>query len=352
VETRIGDRTALVLAAALAVLLLAAAALTGDRAHAAPAGWGAGAERADAKRSCIYTRNDLVELRRFQRSIGRRYSCAMVFSNANPTWREWEMPWILVHPDERYRWADWVRAAPGRRLILTFTLVPDRAPADWRARGARGRYDRHARRLARNLVRAGLGASVVRLSPEMNGTWTRDHVGSTRADFRNWRRYWGRVVRAMRSVPGAAFTFDFNVAAGYRAIPFEQYYPGDGVVDIFGFDLYDDSTHLDVAMRPGRARWEGLARRRYGFRDAIAFARAHGKPISIPEWGLAKVDPDRGGLGDNPDFVRRLARLVRATPIVYQAYFENDSGLALRLRDAPRSRAVYRALLSPRRPRG
>ncbi len=43
----------------------------------------------------------------------------------------------------------------------------------------------------------------------------------------------------MRSVPGASFRFDWTINAGYRPIPFNDYYPGNDVVDIIGMDVYD-----------------------------------------------------------------------------------------------------------------
>lgn len=302
--------------------------------------------RADTKTACIYTRNDLRLLRGFQRRVGRSFSCALVFNDAAPGWKGWIEPWVIVHPDPRFRWDEWVAAKPGRRLVVTQALIPASVPADWRRRGARGEYDRYARALARRMVSAGLGDSIIRLGHEMNGTWYRDNVGSTPREFRDWRRFWARTVRVMRAQPGARFVFDWNIAAGYRPIPFAAYYPGDDVVDVVGIDYYDYRFTRDVPASGGAARWRAQVSQPGGLAAAIAFARRHGKPISLPEWGLAKPGEMRGGLGDNPDFVRRVARLVRHTPTVYQSYFESPTGDTKQLRDAPRSRAVYRRLLS------
>jgi hypothetical protein len=330
------------------VTLSLAASGAASPAPGSVAAWKQTAARGDTKTACIYTRNDLTRLAAFQRRVGRAYSCVVVFNDAAPDWAGWETPWVQVHPDPKYQWDEWVRAKPGRRLVLTQPLVPTGAPADWRARGARGRYDRHARALARNLIRAGLGNSIIRLSHEMNGDWYHHHVGSTPRQFRQWRAYWRRVVRVMRAQPGARFRFDWNIAAGYRPIPFARYYPGDDVVDIVGIDFYDYRFRWDVAMRPGARRWRGQIHQPGGLADAIAIAKSRGKPISLPEWGLAKRGAFRGGMGDNPDFVRRIARLVRTTPTAYQSYFESPTGDTKQLRDAPRSRAVYRTLLAGR----
>ena len=159
--------------AALAAILtacLAGPAAASATPPGAVASWGREAVRADTKTACIYTRNDLRLLRGFQRRVGRSFSCALVFNDAAPGWRGWIEPWVIVHPDPRFRWDEWVAATPGRRLVVTQALIPASVPADWRRRGARGEYDRYARALARRMVSAGLGDSIIRLGHEMNGT--------------------------------------------------------------------------------------------------------------------------------------------------------------------------------------
>ncbi len=275
----------------------------------------------------------------------RRYDCVMVYNDAAPDWTGWAIPWITVHNDPRFKWDEWVAEAPGRRrLVITQGLIPSNLPKDWRARGARGEYERHARKLARTLVAAGLGDSVIRLGHEANGTWYHHSVGDTPRQWAQWRRFWARTVRAMRSQPGADFVFDWTVNAGYRPIPLEAWYPGDDVVDIVGIDLYDHTASPSIHARPGGRRWSDQVNQPGSLSAVTAFARRHGKPISIPEWGLAKPGEWRGGMGDNPDFVRRIARVVRTTPTAYSSYFESPTGDTLQLSRAPRSAAAYRAL--------
>ena len=72
---------------------------------------------------------------------------------------------------------------PGRRLILSVPLLPGpwdltgpkegpraKQPVSLKA-GAHGDYNAHFKALAENLVRYGLGDSVVRLGWEFNGGW-------------------------------------------------------------------------------------------------------------------------------------------------------------------------------------
>jgi hypothetical protein len=295
------------------------------------------------KAPCIYTRNNLSLLRRFERRAGRTFTCAEVYSDASPDWKGWFKPWFLAHPNPDFAWPAWVGADPAnRRLIIAQSMIPTRGvPANWRERGASGRYDRYIRELAVNLVAKGLGSSVIRLGHEMNGTWFPDNVGSTRRDFHAWRAYFRRIVRIMRSVPGAHFSFDWNISAGYRAIPFSEYYPGDDAVDIVGIDFYDYGFP-GVSAKAGAARWRAQYGQPGGLRAGIAFARKHRKPISLPEWGLATRGGAKNGIGDDPYFVSQIAKLVKRTAVAYQAYFECPNGETLELASAPRSMRTYR----------
>jgi hypothetical protein len=82
------------------------------------------------------------------------------------------------------------------------------------------------------------------------------------------------------------------------------------------------------------------------------FARAHGKPFSVGEWGVVS---GTGGGGDNPAFVTWMYAwfTAHATELAYEAYFSNcDTGgvqSSLFRTDAdctqnPNSATVYRKL--------
>jgi hypothetical protein len=294
-----------------ALLIAAVLLLTGtaDARRAAP--------RDDTKTVCAYAYHHISIFQHFERMVGRSIDCALVYNDASPGWAGWEDPWFTHHPDRDLNWAKWATAAgTNRQLIITQNLFPASVNhANWRPAGARGAYVRHARVLARNLVAAGLGSSVIRLGHEANGTWYPDSIGSTGRDFRLWRKFWRKTVIAMRSVPGAKFRFDWSVNAAWRPIPFRRFYPGDDVVDYVGIDAYDSGvTSL-------KGRWDTIFGRTNGVRDAIRFARAHHKPLSIPEWGVGT--PGLGSLagGDDPAYVDGIAGVVRHNRVAYQSYF-------------------------------
>jgi hypothetical protein len=104
----------------------------------------------------------------------------------------------------------------------------------------------------------------------------------------------------------------------------ESYYPGDGYADVVGGDIFAEPTG---------APWDGLAK-------LAALAAAHDKPFSIPEWGLLG--------GDDPDFVTKMCAFLASHPATETAeFFDGRPGSTLSLQSKPRSRAAYRACITP-----
>ncbi len=293
------------------------------------------------KHVCAYSYHRIRQLTEFGTAAGRDFDCALVYNNASPDWANWERPWFVIHGDPNFNWANWKNAAPGRRLIITQALIPSGLTSDWRARGASGQFDDHDRALATNLVAAGIGDSIIRLSHEANGTWTLDGLGNDPARYGSWKAFWARTVRVMRSVPGAHFRFDWTINAPYRAIPFDEYYPGDDVVDIVGADVYDFWAGPGPAPTNPIRRWRAQYDQAGGLGALIQYGKLHGKPLSIPEWGISAVG-SKGGAGDNAYFVDAMAGVVANNVTAYHSYFESKTDVNMLLTDAPRSLAAYR----------
>jgi hypothetical protein len=180
-----------------------------------------------------------------------------------------------------------------------------------------------------------VGDAVIRLSWEMNGTWTIDNIGDSRTQIREWVAFWRRTVLAMRSVHGAHFKFVWCVGDLMRDIPFAEYYPGNDVVDIIGDDVYD------AGISAGRPRWGTAYNSPGGLSDLIAFARAHHKPLSIPEWGVGVPDGHNLAGGDDPAFVNGLAHVVAHNDVAFQTYFFAHEW-ATELASGPEVLAAYR----------
>lgn len=270
----------------------------------------------NGKRECVYSALSIGVLNQFERMVGRRINCVLVYNDAAPTWAGWETPWFIGDGNPDINWANWVAAAKGRTLIITENMFPTSVDStNWRQAGADGAFTSHAKILARNLVAAGLGSSVIRLGHEANGSWYPDNIGDTPRDYRLWKQFWRVTVLAMRSVPGADFRFDWCVNAGYRDIPFADYYPGNDVVDIIGVDAYDAGLRGNTPNR-----WNTLYNEPGGLADVLAFAKAHNKPLSIPEWGVAPKHVAFSG-GDDPAYVNGIANVVANNEVAYQSYF-------------------------------
>ncbi|MFJ6797739.1 glycosyl hydrolase [Streptomyces sp. NPDC091268] len=235
-------------------------------------------------------------------------------------------------------WAQWRRGSEDRMFVLNVPMqernedrVPDRQVARLIRAGAEGQYDRHFEKLAERLVELGVPDTVIVLGWEMNGTTYTHRCGP---DPENWKAYWKRVVKAMRSVPGQRFTFDFAPNRGTDAIGWTKCYPGDDVVDIIGMDSYDQG--------PGRTFDEQISQP-YGLQEHVDFAKAHGKRISYPEWGLFRQ-------GDNPEYVRRMLKWIEQHRPIYHTITDYCPHGVWQCKQNPQSAKVFREALTPERP--
>jgi hypothetical protein len=230
-------------------------------------------------------------------------------------------------------------AEAGHTVVLTVPLLP----GPWERTGeggvsleacAAGDYDRHWTALGRNLVAHDLGRVVLRPGHEFNGGWYAWRAGGDEDAFAGCFR---RLVAATRAVAGAGFTYVWNPAIGGEDADAVKAWPGDDVVDYVGIDVYDQSwlpgtyplpegaSAGELAQRRARA-WAGLRDGPLGLTFWDRFARSHGKPLVIPEWGLTRRSDGHGG-GDNPAFVQRMREFI-ADPghrVAWHIYFEYDA---------------------------
>ncbi|MEU9312693.1 glycosyl hydrolase [Streptomyces sp. NPDC048256] len=231
-------------------------------------------------------------------------------------------------------WARWRQERADRMFVLNVPMlerteehVPDQVVRDQLRAGARGAYDEHFRVLARRLVALGVPDAVLVVGWEMNGITYTHRCGP---DPEAWKRYWARIVDAMRSVDGGQrFRFEFTPSRGLDAVPWNECYPGDRYVDVIGMDAYD---------QPHGMSFEEQVAEPYGLAAHVRFARAHGKPVSYPEWGLYRN-------GDNPEYVRGMLTWFAEHRPLYQTISDYCPHGVWRCSGNPRSSAVYRALV-------
>ncbi|MEJ0000127.1 MAG: glycosyl hydrolase [Verrucomicrobiota bacterium] len=208
-------------------------------------------------------------------------------------------------------WSAWVKAKPGRRLVLSVPLLvggwdgkgPASGPGAHQPvsleEGAKGTYNDHFRVLAEHLVQRGLGDTVLRLGWEFNGGWY-----SWRAQSEDkavaFAGYFKQIVTTMRAVPGAEkLTFVWNPCLIWTNYSLEKAWPGDEYVDYVGVDVYDDSWAPNTYPIPADATQEEadtihqkvwndiiLNDKNHGLALIRDLAARHGnKPLAIPEWG-------------------------------------------------------------------
>ncbi len=249
-------------------------------------------------------------------------------------WRGTPLDAVTTYP-EKTSWAsirdsEWhittFRSTPGR-LVYGLPLLPDTGPGTL-ADVARGRYDSVFRQVAIDLKKNGRGNSIVRIGFEANGTWFR--YGGTARNATTWKAAYRRVAKVMKATSPKLLT-NFDITCGFampgsrnRLDSLTKLYPGNDVVDLIGCDMYDEWQ----TKARNAAQWRSAIRPRStpGLADVAAFARARGKGMTIPEWGVAY--PGRNGNGDNPYFITAMRSWMRANAdvLVLENYFNDAAG--------------------------
>jgi hypothetical protein len=292
----------------------------------------------DSKTNCIYVKLG-AQLRQVDRDTGITYHCLETFSNENDTWSDWANPWVI---QSEFGYKAWLAADPtGRQIILTTNLVPTEVSKEpgWAAQCAAGDYDQYATELARHLAATGFGYSVIRLGAEMNGNWNAGSLGTTVTSWHQWGRCFAREVTAMRAVRGTHFLFDWDINADFRNIPLADFYPGNAYVDLIGIDAYDiGAPRLPLPGMNNPARWADLSAQPAGLDETEAFAVAHHKPLSFPEWATGSSP------GDDGSYVAHMGAFIAKHDVAFQCWFDDgdDEILTLTPARAPRSLAAYR----------
>jgi hypothetical protein len=234
-------------------------------------------------------------------------------------------------------------------LAYGLPLLPSEEGSDF-ASVVRGEHDWVYRKIAQDLLASDRGRSVVRIGWEANGDWF--PWNATADDAEAYVAAYRHVVGVLRSV-APDLVIDFDLACGTsmrgqrdRLDALTLLYPGDDAVDVVGCDFYDwhttrssDEASWQRSIRPADA---------VGIADVADFARAHGKGLSYPEWGLASTQEE--GVGDNPFFMTKMREFFEANAdvLVLESYFsEPDTSLANSLFDPvqhPQAAEVYARL--------
>jgi hypothetical protein len=229
-------------------------------------------------------------------------------------------------------WSQWVRAKPGRNLVLGVPMMPTAAGVSL-DNCAAGQYDAHWQKLANQLAYYGLHWAYLRLGWEMDGSWYAWGAPQGSGREASFAGCFRRIVQTMRAAqPANQWKFVWNPTATWtNASYLTATWPGDPYVDVVGIDLYDQSwvpntypypNPCDSACRLARQQtaWNDHASYLQTMRN---FALAHGKLLAIPEWGLY-TRPDGHGGGDNPYYIQKMYEFISnpANSVLFHVYFD------------------------------
>ncbi|MGC3980681.1 MAG: glycosyl hydrolase [Steroidobacteraceae bacterium] len=220
--------------------------------------------------------------------------------------------WTSMSGDATWTVGCWQKQ--NMKVVYSIPMLPN--DGSTLAQGAAGNFDDKFLALAQLLVSKGYGEATIRLGWEFNGGW---YPWAAKKDPTNWVKYWQRIVTTMRSVSGAKFKFDWCSAQGYQQLSPADVYPGDDYVDIIGRDVYNQTwtTGIDTPEK----RWNEIVTQTFGMNWLRDFAKAHNKPISIPEWGTG-TRPDGHGGGDDAYFITLMAKWIKSNNVVYHNYWD------------------------------
>jgi Glycosyl hydrolase family 26 len=262
---------------------------------------------------------NVARLTSFQQTLGRNLAHVHDYLDKR-TWATMlDMQWMAQR---------WSGAGFANKIVITVPMLPDSVPAGYGglASGAAGTFNPYFKTLAEHLVAYGMPNAILRIGPEFNGNWFRwtMKVDNGAADF---AAYWRQIVNTMRTVPGQHFKFDWAANAGSsytgpgQQLEAADAWPGDAYVDYVGMDVYDQSwaPWQDDPV----ARWNEYVNQHNGMAWQVAFAAAHGKPLSYPEWGLVDRADGHGG-GDDPYFIQQMYDWFATHNVAYTLYFEDS----------------------------
>src|SRR5208283_2139596 len=200
----------------------------------------------------------------------------------------------------------------------TVAMLPTAVPGVSIQACAAGAYNTYWRQFGQTISSYGLGSSIIRLSWEFNGKWYSWAATNPTA----WAECWRQAVTSARST-APQLRWDWNVNRGVSSALADptRAYPGDAYVSTIGIDSYDQWPPVTSA-----GGWQKQLNGKQGLSYWLAFAKAHGKKLSVPEWGNLRSGRSSGG--DDPQYVQEMRAFFAANApyIAFESIFQGTLG--------------------------
>ena len=220
-------------------------------------------------------------------------------------------------------------------LVVTVPMLPADVPGVSIRACANGAYNAHWRHFGQVIRSYGLGSSIIRLGWEFNGRWYPWAATNPTA----WVTCYKRAVTSARSTaPGLRWDWNVNRGVSSALADPTRAYPGNRYVSMIGIDSYDQWP--PVARAGG---WQKQLNGKQGLNYWLAFAKAHGKKLSIPEWGSIRYGRSAGR--DDPQYIRDMRAFFAANAphIAFEAIFQGSIGNYHAGRTMPNAARAYKA---------
>jgi hypothetical protein len=230
------------------------------------------------------------------------------------TWSD-RATWLDI-TDPAWLYQEW----SGQPYTMAFgvAMLPDDVPGVSLQACADGTYNAHWRQFGSVITSYGLGTSIIRLGWEFNGNW----YAWKASQPATWAKCWQQIVTSARTTaPGLRWDWNVNRGVSSGLADPTQAYPGDAYVDMIGVDSYDWWSPATTA-----AGWQSQLNGKQGLDYWLAFAEAHGKPLSVPEWGNEGSGTSTGR--DDPGYVNDMRAFfaANAAHIAFEANFQGGPG--------------------------
>lgn len=263
---------------------------------------------------------------------GRPVDIAIAYNNRDGGWGDFDSPWNLSN-----------YSGFTGSLSESVPYAPSNVGASLSA-CASGAYNSHFTNMGNAVNNSQFkgGKFILRLSWEMNGNYFY-WADTNNTDWINCFRQEAGAFKAASPQSKVDFTINGHGTSASGISTGLGAYPGDAYVDIIGIDNYDHYTGS-----PNQSVFDSVGNGPDGIYTIGNFARAHGKQMSIGEWGVATCEGGNGG-GDNPFFIQAMYNtFMKYSDIMsYEAYFNYSGDGCYSLNapvQAPNSSVTYKQL--------